>query len=178
MNPSGVMISPTLLRRLRRAAEAADRDFLTGLFNLRRYRRELARLLPRFRRGQTGPFALVLIDIQQFGALNEKFGHAYANMVLQRFANLLFGRLKSDKDFLARFGGDEFAGIVRLKNYEQLDSVLLRLRRVYRIAVADNEHELNVYAVGTLARRKSDADFIEGRLHEMLKTAKRAAHRK
>lgn len=168
------MAIPVSPRRLKQLVEAAYSDFTTGIPNLRAFRRELARLLPRFRQGQVGPFALVLIDVKGFTGINERFGHDKANEVLRLFAHALQGRIKSS-DHLARFGGDEFVGIVRVKNYEQLEGVLQRLRRKYILDFEGRRIVLHAYAVGTLARRRRDGDFIEGRVHVLLNSAKRAA---
>lgn len=174
MSLGPVSISP---RRLKHLLDAANRDFLTGVYNLRAFRREFAQLVPRFRRGQAGPFGLVLIDIQKFGAINERFGHDRANGVLKEFAGQLSGRLKVGVDFIARFGGDEFVAIVKVKDRQQLHGVLERLRQVYIVEIDGRPLKLDAYAVGALARRRGDVDFLEGRVHLLLRSAKKLANR-
>jgi diguanylate cyclase (GGDEF)-like protein len=89
-----------LLERLR---EHADRDFLTGLLNVRAFERELASRL------ETGrPFALVLGDVDDLKLVNDREGHAAGNAYLRRIATALRAELPTD-DLVARVGGDEFA---------------------------------------------------------------------
>lgn len=85
----------------------ADHDALTGLFNRRRFEEELSRHLARGRRyGMDG--ALLLLDLDDFKAVNDLHGHRAGDGVLVAVARVLCGRLR-ESDVVARFGGDEFA---------------------------------------------------------------------
>jgi diguanylate cyclase (GGDEF)-like protein len=59
-------------------------------------------------RGQVG---LVMLDLDRFKLVNDAFGHAVGDAVLQEFAGRLDGRLRAS-DTAARLGGDEFAAIL------------------------------------------------------------------
>jgi diguanylate cyclase (GGDEF)-like protein/PAS domain S-box-containing protein len=84
-----------------------DRDFLTGLFNRRRFERELTREARRVARyGSSG--AVVLIDLDRFKDVNDAFGHKAGDDLLKAVAGTLTGRMRQT-DVLARVGGDEFA---------------------------------------------------------------------
>ena len=87
------------------------RDSLTGLLN-RRYLSEcLDRDLALARRHDL-PVSLVLIDADNFKAINDSFGHAGGDDVLRGLAELLAGMQRSES-ILARFGGEEFAVLLR-----------------------------------------------------------------
>jgi diguanylate cyclase (GGDEF)-like protein/PAS domain S-box-containing protein len=96
----------------RTAAEArlrhmADHDGLTGLFNRRRFEEELERHIAQGRRyGMSG--ALLMLDLNDFKQVNDRYGHRAGDRVLTAVAMVLRHRLR-ESDIVARFGGDEFA---------------------------------------------------------------------
>jgi diguanylate cyclase (GGDEF)-like protein len=87
-------------------AELALLDDLTGVAN-RRYLAE--RLLEECARSERSgePFALLVIDLDGFKAINDTFGHAAGDACLQHFTLMAQTRLRPG-DLLARTGGDEF----------------------------------------------------------------------
>jgi diguanylate cyclase (GGDEF)-like protein/PAS domain S-box-containing protein len=90
-------------------AHLADHDPLTGLFNRRRFARELSRELSAAER-YGGEGAVLIIDIDNFKHINDTLGHNAGDEVMMEVAHLLRERLR-DTDVLARLGGDEF-GVV------------------------------------------------------------------
>jgi diguanylate cyclase (GGDEF)-like protein len=85
----------------------ADHDALTGLLNRRRFEQELARHLAHVRRyGPEG--AVLVLDLDGFKPVNDRFGHAAGDRLLARVAGVLRERLRAT-DVVARLGGDEFA---------------------------------------------------------------------
>lgn len=93
--------------RLRGEVEAlAVEDELTGLPNRRRLMERIAE--EEARSHKTGrPFALLMIDLDNFKALNDTYGHAAGDQALRHFANVL-RRHARDNDLVARLAGDEF----------------------------------------------------------------------
>lgn len=92
---------------LQQHAEDADtRDFATGLYNRRYALERLAQMHLQAKRYQS-PFAIALIDIDHFKRINDTFGHAYGDEVLERLANVI-GKSFRETDLCARFGGEEF----------------------------------------------------------------------
>lgn len=92
------------------AAEESLTDALTGLPNRRFFDRRLNEEYERSRRlGYS--FALLMIDLDGFKVVNDTFGHAIGDSVIQQVASALSRVLRSG-DMVARFGGDEFAVIV------------------------------------------------------------------
>lgn len=92
------------------AAEESLTDALTGLPNRRHFDRRLAEECERSQR-HGHPLALLMIDLDGFKSINDAFGHAIGDSVIQQVA-ALFARLVRSGDMVARFGGDEFAVIV------------------------------------------------------------------
>ncbi len=85
-------------------------DHLTGVGNRRKYDTELERCLQMKHRYQTES-SLVLVDLDEFKQINDKFGHPTGDKVLVDIANLLVAQSRST-DIVCRLGGDEFAIIM------------------------------------------------------------------
>ncbi len=90
-----------------RLEEMAITDGLTMVPNHRHFMEKLEEELKRSQRYQT-PFALLLIDLDNFKQINDTFGHRHGDFVLQEVARTIRKGLRAT-DLLARYGGDEFA---------------------------------------------------------------------
>ena len=88
------------------AALQARSDGLTGLANRRHCEERLLAEVARGERYET-PLAVILCDIDEFKAANDTHGHAFGDLVLQRFANVVRETLR-DIDISSRWGGEEF----------------------------------------------------------------------
>jgi diguanylate cyclase (GGDEF)-like protein len=95
----------------RAAAVQASTDGLTGLPN-RRYFDEVCALLARRRRADD-TVGVLMIDIDKFKGLNDRYGHQVGDEVLREVARAIVSAVRDD-DVPARYGGEEFA--VLLKN--------------------------------------------------------------
>ena len=107
----------------------ASRDMLTNAFTRRRLEEESLRLLARCAR--TGDvLAIMMIDVDHFKSVNDRFGHPVGDIVLQRLAAIVQQAIRTD-DYFARYGGEEFC-ILLLSTTEQ-EALLLaeRLRESY-----------------------------------------------
>jgi diguanylate cyclase (GGDEF)-like protein len=105
--------------------EQALRDPLTGLHN-RRYLFEMAPGLLELARRQGTPLCVVLMDLDHFKLLNDTFGHAAGDVVLQRFATLLTQTLRKS-DVVVRHGGEEFVAVMPDIEGAAAQAVLTRL---------------------------------------------------
>jgi diguanylate cyclase (GGDEF)-like protein len=96
--------------KLERQAAELERlshlDGLTGLRNRRSLDRHLASEVARARRSGD-PLALLMLDIDHFKAINDRFSHTVGDEVLRKLARSLRQQLR-DVDLSARFGGEEF----------------------------------------------------------------------
>jgi diguanylate cyclase (GGDEF)-like protein len=90
-----------------RAAFLAQHDPLTGIANRLLFESRLIHELDRAK--ETGnSIAVLAIDVDDFKAINDRYGHAGGDRALQRTAKLLLNSV-SKRDLVARLGGDEFA---------------------------------------------------------------------
>jgi diguanylate cyclase (GGDEF)-like protein len=114
----------------------ASHDALTGLLNRRSYERALDEAVARTRR-YGWPFALVLLDLDNFKAVNDEFGHAAGDAALRVIGAEVRAVLRRG-DVAARLGGDEFALIVlNADSPAVLAPLTQRLRKALSHAVPD-----------------------------------------
>jgi diguanylate cyclase (GGDEF)-like protein len=93
-------------REYRRLYESASTDSLTSLRNRRGVRSILESEAVRSRRYQR-PLALIMVDIDNFKKINDRFGHQTGDDALKRFAKLLLHGTR-ETDLIGRWGGEEF----------------------------------------------------------------------
>ncbi len=90
----------------KRLSWQASHDPLTDLANRREFEARLREALDRLEKGR-GPYALVLLDLDQFKVVNDTCGHLAGDQLLRQIARILKGEARPG-DVLARLGGDEF----------------------------------------------------------------------
>lgn len=107
-------------------------DPLTGLYNRRFFDQALSQELKRCQR-YSRFFSLLLVDIDRFKRINDTYGHASGDGVIQQVATLLRNNLRN-LDIVARVGGEEFAVILPETPPNNLPVVVDRLLREMREA--------------------------------------------
>jgi two-component system cell cycle response regulator len=105
-------------------------DGLTGLFNHRHFQERLAE---EFRRSQRygDPVALMMLDLDHFKQVNDRFGHPFGDRVLRETAELIRSSIR-DPDICARYGGEEFAIILPKTHLHGAMAVAERMFRSLR----------------------------------------------
>ena len=106
------------------AIELALIDPLTGLYNQRYLMRDLA---ARLASGRDGALALVMIDVDHFKAVNDRWGHPVGDRALRMVADALRGRVRL-ADSVARYGGEEFAVVMPGASLPDAQTAAERLR--------------------------------------------------
>lgn len=109
-----------------RLQELSDRDYLTGLYNRRKFEEFLSYEIKRSLRHQD-KFTILMIDLDNFKYVNDTYGHAAGDLVLKEVTDI-FGSNLRNADILARLGGDEFAVILPQTAYEEGYAVVEKLR--------------------------------------------------
>lgn len=93
-------------RQNKRLREVAIRDGLTGLYNHRHFQEILAREFSLAQRNSSD-ITCFMMDLDYFKDVNDTFGHAFGDFVLQNFAGLI-RKTTRKTDIPARYGGEEF----------------------------------------------------------------------
>lgn len=153
----------------------ARTDPLTGLPNRRAFDDELIRRVAEWRRKNT-IFCLVMLDIDHFKKLNDRYGHPAGDYVLRHVAEVLRTVLR-EMDMVGRVGGEEFAVILPSTNSPDAKWATERIRSAVASEVFSVEQvELRLTISLGLAMVDSGDDSVSlmKRADEALYTAKRA----
>lgn len=113
--------------------ELAIKDPLTGAGNRRALEARLSKLVATFSRSQS-PASLIILDLDNFKAINDQHGHAVGDQILQRLTQIINLRIRYS-DSLYRIGGEEFVVVV---DGEKLDSSI-NLAEQLRALIENNE---------------------------------------
>lgn len=114
-------------RTLKEMVDNALRDSLTGLWDREKLTSVFELERQRARR-MAAPLSLILIDLDQFKKLNDRYGHDAGDAALVFFARMLRQRLRAT-DLICRIGGEEFAVLLRDTNSAGALAVAEALRR-------------------------------------------------
>jgi diguanylate cyclase (GGDEF)-like protein len=134
--------------RLEESERLAVRDSLTGLDNRRKIEQELE---DRILRSQT--FTVMLLDLNEFKAINDELGHETGDEVLKQFALELKSALRT-ADIVGRWGGDEFIVLLDCA-LTQSEAQVARVRQwvcgEYTVSIADGPRKIRIHAAIGLA---------------------------
>lgn len=111
---------------LRKMEELAMTDPLTGLYNRRYFEERLSFELKRASRLDY-PLSFVMIDIDFFKRLNDKYGHPFGDLVLRKVAQTIKEQVR-EMDTVARYGGEEIAIILPGANSHGTNAALVAER--------------------------------------------------
>ena len=149
-----------------RLRHMADHDALTGLFNRRRFEEELERHIAHGRRyGMDG--ALLMLDLDDFKAINDGHGHRAGDRVLTAVAGVLKQRLR-ESDVLARFGGDEFAVLMPVGGEAEAAELADLLAEAVRSDVAAPDGPLEASVGLAVFDRSVTADEVLSRADDAM----------
>ncbi len=148
-------------------------DGLTGLYNRRYFDRHLHLMMERAQEQQRD-LALLILDIDLFKPVNDKYGHSVGDKVLKEFASRLLRSVRG-VDLACRYGGEEFVVLMPDTNQQRANTVAERVRS----AIADVEFliepglAVNITVSVGVALIDADGDTPEN----LLKRADRALYR-
>jgi len=110
-----------------RVEALASEDGLTGLLNHRSFHKRIEQEVARAERAQDEPLALTMIDLDNFGRINNTHGHQAGDATLVAVATVLRESARY-ADVPARYGGDEFALILPRTEMDEALAVAERVR--------------------------------------------------
>jgi len=156
------------------ALELALTDPLTGLYNQRYLRRHLSSLIER---GPDRHLAVLMVDVDHFKSVNDRFGHASGDRALKLIAESLRTNTRVF-DSVARYGGEEFVIVMPGTSLDEASAAAERLRSAVEaidFAALDNELIPLTVSVGVAcaASAKGSAELLLRAADAALYDAKR-----
>lgn len=119
-------------------------DGLTGVRNRHFFEEQLQSEWSRCQRAGT-PMSLLMIDIDHFKTVNDRFGHIAGDRVLCEVAKLIQSTSKRPSDFVSRYGGEEFAVVMPLAPAERAMALAEEIREcVAGLSIAYNQRSIQV----------------------------------
>ena len=162
-----------LLTRLERLAAT---DSLTGLSNRRNFLQHAPRELARARRQQTA-LSLIMLDLDHFKAVNDRFGHQAGDAVLIQAASICSQSLRMT-DLACRYGGEEFLILLPGINPDGARMVAERIRVALETARVDHGSEkLGCTASFGITGRDTVGADIGLELEDLIREADAAMYR-
>jgi diguanylate cyclase (GGDEF)-like protein len=134
--------------------EMAYIDHLTGA-----YSRQFLDVWNESLRSYESKYAIVVIDVDDFKGINDIYGHATGDRVLQQLAAAISRSIRRS-DLLARYGGDEFVLVLSDIDTEDAQSLLARLEDRLTISVPGS-HSIPIRISYGMSLLVKDADFDE-----------------
>jgi diguanylate cyclase (GGDEF)-like protein len=114
---------------------AALVDPLTGISNRRAFLQDGEARLKR-QAVDPRPIAVMLLDLDNFKSINDRFGHAIGDRVLQRFADVSSNCMRR-ADLFGRLGGEEFAAVLVDATRERAVAVAEQIRASFATATCE-----------------------------------------
>ncbi|MEM6775403.1 MAG: GGDEF domain-containing protein [Pseudomonadota bacterium] len=163
------------LRDLRKFRELSNRDDLTAVANRRCIFEQLQGLVTGLAEGR-GDASIVLIDVDDFKAINDRYGHPAGDQVLQSTAQALSEILRPG-DEIARVGGEEFLLVLPRTDLRGAEGVAKRARETLealRVTIDGNRVIMITASIGiaTTAPRRDTVDALYAAADEALYRAK------
>lgn len=172
----GKFLSDRLRNTVNQRLSLAMTDPLTGLYNRRYATSYLERLETQSAKDAKG-FALMLLDLDRFKSINDRYGHIAGDEVLVAVANRLRANIR-DMDLLARFGGEEFLIAMPDTNHDAAMVMAERLRRIVgEVAIPSKAIRGDIpvtMSIGVAVSRPGHSE--DGDIQSLLQSADRALY--
>lgn len=121
-------------------------DYLTGIYNRRQLDEYIKERIKSSTKNKS--FSAILLDLNEFKAINDKFGHKIGDEALKDSVEIIRRSLNTN-DFIARFGGDEFVIVTDIYNGQILDKVVKRIRKNVEAFNMNNVKPYNIsFSIG------------------------------
>jgi diguanylate cyclase (GGDEF)-like protein len=165
-------VAPALenARRFQEARQLADLDALTGLRNRRYFHETLAREVARANRYSRG-LALVLVDIDNFKAINDRVGHLAGDAVLAEIAERMREAVR-ESDIPCRIGGDELGLILPESRLAEAQRLSTRIEQAVVARPVARAGHMRVSAGFAELQPNDDATSLFERADQALYAAK------
>jgi len=121
-------------------------DSLTGTFNRRYLNEHMPEAIDQAL-AQTNPLSLILCDIDHFKKVNDTYGHLVGDAVLRSFARIIKDTVNDQKDWVVRYGGEEFLLVLPDTDMSGARALSEMLRQfVAQATIKASGHDINITA--------------------------------
>jgi diguanylate cyclase (GGDEF)-like protein len=141
----------------------AGTDSLTGLINRRRMSDRLQQEISRARIEQQ-PLSVILLDIDEFKSINDRYGHNRGDEVIKRVGDVLLLCVR-DKDLVARWGGEEFLILLPSTTIAAAHELSERLRRQVAITVSCDDLRTRAVTITIGVAQWHPGESLEETIH-------------
>lgn len=148
-------------QRVKEYKISAETDHLTGLANRRAWEVQMKKFKER-----SSICNVLMIDIDHFKQINDRYGHSNGDEILKQFAKLLH-RETRDHDIKARIGGEEFGILIPMLSHLEIMNVAERIRN----SISKHEFKLLDHRVIHISVSIGIANGKSENLHEMIHLA-------
>lgn len=147
----------SLEEELTATKEKSEIDTLTKVFTRGTFDDKIKEARDLYKRTQT-PACLFFIDVDNFKQVNDTYGHQVGDEVLQKIADCCVSVLQRKGDIVARYGGDEFAGIIQDTTLE--DALKVGERIVKAVAALEYDHKKLISTISVGVSEISSDDSV------------------
>lgn len=138
-------------------------DGLTGVYNYNCFQKRLHEYISLYQRHRDLlSFGLIMIDIDHFKLVNDRFGHQFGDFALQTLAEVLQNNLRKE-DLLARYGGEEFALLVSQATTKSVRLISEKIRKnVEQTKIRQPQTNMSTsvtISIGSTIYRPSDTPY-------------------
>lgn len=161
-------------QRARQLSTALSRDSLTGLLKHADIKEQVSHEVARANRSNQ-PLSLVMLDIDHFKQINDRYGHPVGDNVIRSLANLLRQRLRKI-DSLGRYGGEEFLAVLPDCSAEHATQLMNEIRRHFeglRFPCGEQEFQCTFSAGVAQSEKSLSPGAVLERADQALYLAKR-----
>lgn len=172
---------PDMLSVIGRMNEALIRDSLTDAYN-RRYIEERLLVDVYNATNEEHPISIILADIDRFKSVNDRYGHPAGDEVLREFVRISKRFIRSNTDWIARYGGDEFLIVLVNANESTTAAVAEKIRAsVEKTVLKHNTSDIFFtvsFGAYTVHSKKMTCDQLIGQADKNLYIAKTSGRNK
>ena len=147
-----------LFETLKKYEDLASKDALTMIFNHGRIETELCNAIDAFK-SKNEKVSLMMLDIDFFKEVNDRFGHSTGNVVLKQFVDCVVEFLKPYDIVIGRWGGEEFVCVCYGMDFPQIKIIAEQLRECISQAKFDSIGKLTC-SIGLTEVQNGDDDKV------------------
>ena len=160
-----------LFEALKKYEDLASRDALTSIFNHGRIETEISNSIETYNT-KAKAVSFMMIDIDFFKRVNDKFGHSVGDIVLKQFVNVVTDFIKSYDITIGRWGGEEFVAVCYGIDLEKTRELAVQLKQTIAEYKFDKIGNLTCSIGLTTAKKGDNSMVVFDRIDQALYEAK------